>query len=213
MNQTAEAGIVLGSIENFPRIYEDLQKQFPPCEVYRYQTFLQLMNNGRYRIALYKRIADGELLGYALLYPMEQSNIIWVDYLAVLKEHQSHGMGKALFRALNQKYCGPFDGLMFSVEHVSAQNAELAESQKRRIAFYEHLGAHRLHADYLQPSLEGSFPMYLYFKPRRGFTFISRAVQVQAISDMYRCFFSQLKHCKELLPKFKNTIVDEQFTG
>ncbi|NLJ30493.1 MAG: GNAT family N-acetyltransferase [Clostridiales bacterium] len=213
MEQAAEAGIVMGTAEDFPAIYQDLQKQFPSCEVYRYETFLRLLNNGKYRIALYRRNADGALLGYALLCSVEQSNIVWMDYLAVLKEYHARGLGQALFRALYRKYCGPFDGLMFSVEHVSAGNEALAKTQKRRIAFYEKLGARRLHAAYLQPTPEDSFPMYLYFKPRRGVNFISRETQALAISDMYQYCFSHLKHWRGLLPRFRSSIVDERFTG
>lgn len=212
MNLTPEAGIVLGGTKDLPQIYEDMEQQFPPCELYRFKTFLQLLNNNRYKILLYKRSTDGELLGYALVYTIENSNILWIDYLAVLKKYQSAGWGNALFRALWQKYCGPFDGMLFSVEYVSETDPVLAAGQRRRLAFYEHLGAHRLHAEFLQPCEDGtSFPMYLYFKPRRGFTTISRAVQIQAITQMYDYCFFGMKHCKELLPQYKNTIIDEQF--
>lgn len=211
MDLAPQASIVLGGTEDLPQIYEDMEQQFPSCELYRYKTFLQLLNNNKYKILLYKRSSDGELLGYALVYTIENNNILWVDYLAVLKKYHSQGLGKALFRALWQKYCGPFDGLLFSVEHISLTDPALAEQQKRRLAFYEHLGAHRLHAEFLQPSDEGCFPMYLYFKPRCGFITLSRMAQIQAITQMYDYCFFHLKHRKELLPSYKNTIVDEQF--
>lgn len=211
MDLTPEAGIVLGGTADLPQIYEDLERQFPPCELYRYKTFLQLLNNNKYKILLYRRSADGELLGYALVYTIEDNNILWIDYLAVLKKYQSQGLGKALFRALWQKYCGPFDGMLFSVEYISETDPVLADRQKRRIAFYEHLGAHRLHAKFLQPFEEGSFPMYLYFKPRCGFITLSRVAQMQAITQMYDYCFFYMKSRKELLPSYKSTIVDEQF--
>lgn len=212
MDRTPEAGIFFGSTEDFPKLYEDMQQQFPPCELYPYSAFLQWLNHDGYRILLYKRISDGELLGYALVYPIENSNILWIDYLAVMKKYQSCGIGKALFRAILQKYCGPFDGMLFSVEHVSQDDPQQALAQERRIAFYESLGAHRLHANFLQPTENGSFPMYLYFMPCRGYTTISRAVQIQSITQMYEYLFSRYKHIRELLPLYKDTIVDESFT-
>lgn len=213
MEVTPAAGIVLGEIEDLPRIYEDMEQQFPPNELYRYQIFLQLLNNSKYKILLFQRGTDGELLGYALVYTMENCNILWIDYLAVLKKYQSQGLGKSLFKALWQKYCGPFDGLLFSVEYVSQSDPVLAEQQKNRIKFYEQLGAHRLKAGFLQPCDEGGFPMYLYFKPRCGFITLSRAAQIQAITQMYDYCFFYLKERKKLLPSYKNTITDEQFTG
>lgn len=211
MDLAPQATIVLGGAEDLPLIYEDMEQQFPPCELYRYKTFLQLLNNNKYKILLYKRTSDGELLGYALVYTIEDNNILWIDYLAVLKKYQSQGWGNALFRALWQKYCGPFDGMLFSVEYISETDPELAERQKRRLSFYEHLGAHRLHAEFLQPCDEGSFPMYLYFKPRRGFIALSRMAQIQAITQMYDYCFFYMKRRKELLPSYKSTIMDEQF--
>ena len=205
------ASISLGGTKDLPRIYEDMQQQFPPSEMYKFKTLLQLLNNNKYKILLYNRDSDGELIGYALVYAIENSNILWIDYLAVRKEYQSFGYGNALFLALWKKYCGPFDGMLFSVEYISQTDPALAERQKRRLTFYERLGSYQLHAEFLQPYDGGSFPMYLYFKPRHGSAEISRDVQVQAISQMYDYCFFNLKCRKELLPLYKNTIVDEQF--
>lgn len=212
MHQMAEAGIVPGTMEDFPMIYADLQKQFAPDEVYPFETYQRLLSSGTYRIALYKRHSDGALLGYALIYPMERSNVVWGDYLAILEEFHGQGIGQALFRALMDRYCGSYDGLMFSVEHVSETDPVLAETQRRRLSFYHKLGAHCLHADYLQPTPDGSFPMYLYFKPKAGVHGVSKALQADAVSDMYHRCFSDLKHIDTLLPSFADTIRDELFT-
>lgn len=214
MNTETPASIMLGSQEDLPRIYADMEQQFPPDEMYKYKNLLQLLNRDKYKILLYKRDSDGELLGYALVYTIEDSNILWLDYIAIIKEHQSHGYGNQLFMALWRKYCdcALFDGMMFSVEHICRNNSELARRQKRRIAFYEHLGAYRLRAEFLLPHDNGALPMYLYFKPRRGLCSLSRAIQMQAISQMYDYCFFYLKHRKELLARYKQTIRDEVFT-
>ena len=162
------ASIMLGTVEDLPQIYADMEQQFPPDEMYKYKNLLHLLHGDKYKILLYKRDSDGELLGYALVYTVENCNILWLDYIAILKQHQSHGYGNQLFNALWHKYCGPFDGILFSVEHVCKENPSLAKRQERRIQFYEHLGAYRLHADFQLPCENGALPMYLYFKPRRG---------------------------------------------
>ncbi len=213
MDFASDASLFLGSTEDFPQIYEDMKKQFPSCEMYTFKTFVQLLNNNKYKILLYRRNTDNVLVGYALVYIIENSNVLWLDYIAVLTEYSSHGYGSSLFKALWQKYCGPFDGIMFSVEHVCNNDPKLAERQKRRLNFYERLGAHRLNADFLLPCDDGSFPMYLYYKPRRDCASVSRSVQIQSITQMYDYCFFNLKHRKELLPLYKNTILDEKFVN
>jgi len=213
MKTAPNASIVLGSTQDLPRIYEDMKQQFPPCELYQLKTIVQLINNNKYKILLFKRDEDQVLIGYALVYMIENSNVVWLDFLAVLKEYQSYGYGNALFTALWQKYCGPFDGIMFSVEYVSKTDPALAQQQKRRLSFYENLGSHRLHAKFLLPCDDNNLPMYLYFKPRRKSFVINRSVQIQAISQMYDYCFFYLKHRNSLLPLYKQTIVDEQFVS
>jgi hypothetical protein len=211
MDFAPDARIVLGGAKDLPYIYEDMQQQFPPNEMYKLIILTQLLDSDQYKILLYKRDSDEELIGYALVYEVESNNILWIDYLAVRKKYQSCGYGNALFLALWQKYCGSFDGMLFSVEHISQSDPVLAEQQKRRLSFYEHLGAHRLHAEFLQPYDAGSFGMYLYFKPRPGSVIISREVQMQVISQMYDYCFFYMERRKELLPLYENTILDEQF--
>ena len=106
------ASIMLGTVEDLPQIYADMEQQFPPDEMYKYKNLLHLLHGDKYKILLYKRDSDGELLGYALVYTVENCNILWLDYIAILKQHQSHGYGNQLFNALWHKYCGPFDGIL-----------------------------------------------------------------------------------------------------
>lgn len=213
MNIAPETGITLGDVGDFPKIYEDVKRQFPPDELYDYPDFIRMLRQGRYKILLYRRVPDNELIGYALLYIPESGTVFWMDYLAVMKNFQSQGYGQKLFRAVQQRYCGPFDGMIFSVEKVGPGDTPLAQRQKRRIAFYEKLGAQKLHAEFLQPCENGSFPMHLYFKPKRGFTEFGRAEQMEAITQMYRYCYSQFQDSKGLLSRFKNSVIDEHFTG
>lgn len=210
MDLANDAAFVMGGVEDLSVIYKDMQQQFPECEMYKYKSYVQLLHNGEYKILKYQRSEDNELIGYALVYIVESSNILWLDYLAIRKKYQALGYGSAMFKALVQKYCGPFDGILFSVEHISKTDAKLAESQKKRVRFYERLGAKKLSADFLQPCEDGGFPMYLFFKPRRGCNVISRESQIQTIGQMYDYCFPNSKHSRELLPKFKDTIVNER---
>ena len=122
MRTLEPASITLGTVDDLPQIYADMEKQFPPDEMYKYKNLLHLLHGDKYKILLYKRNSDGELLGYALVYTVENCNILWLDYIAILKEHQTHGYGAQLFNALWHKYCGPYDGILFSLEHISKNN-------------------------------------------------------------------------------------------
>ena len=210
MRTLEPASITLGTVDDLPQIYADMEKQFPPDEMYKYKNLLHLLHGDKYKILLYKRNSDGELLGYALVYTVENCNILWLDYIAILKEHQTHGYGAQLFNALWHKYCGPYDGILFSLEHISKNNPSLAKRQELRIQFYEKVGAYRLHADFQLPCENGALPMYLYFKPRRGLCAISRTVQLQAIRQIYEYCCYHFAHNKELLAHFKPTIWDER---
>lgn len=205
------ASIVLGDASNLASIYEDMKQQFPPCELLTYDTILELMKKDRYKLLMYRRLADYKVVGYALVYKVEDSNLLWGDYLAIRKEFQCLNYGSGFIQAICEKYRDSYEGLLFSVEHVSNTDPALAKNQKRRIKFYKNLGAQRLHAHYLQPTDDGNIPMYLYFKPFGDVTEISRDAQIHAISKMYEFCFSHLKHCSELLPRFESTIRDEKF--
>lgn len=211
MHTEVPASLTLGSADDLPQIYADMEQQLPSDEMHPYKSFLQLFHRSKYKVLLYRRDTDGALVGFALVYTIESCNILWLDYLEILKEYRSQGYGKALFHALSHKYCGPFDGILFPVEHVHSENLSLALRQKEVISFCERLGAHRLHADFQLPCREGSMPMYLYFKPRRGLCSISRSVQIQAIGQMYEYCFFYLKQRRELFARFKQTILDEKF--
>lgn len=204
------AQIAVGTIEDFPMIYENLIRQFPKTELYEYGDFLNLLHGGRYRILMYRN-ADGQLIGYALVFFPENSSVFWLDYLAITQPFQSHGYGQKLFQAVHQKYCGPYEGMILSVEQVDESDPAKAKRQKRRIEFYEKLGAYRLHANFLQPWEEGSFPMHLYYKPKTVPSNLGRTVQARAIAQMYAYCCASFPTSRNLLSKFQDTIVDEHF--
>lgn len=213
MQTTPDAGILTGGLQDFPEIYQDLIQQFPKSEQYAYEDFLRLLNGGEYTIVRYKPYAYREPVGYALVLTPHTGRVFWLDYLFIRRKYHSHGYGQTLFRAVLQKYSSAYDGMLLSVEHVSQTDPGQAGAQKRRIGFYEKLGAHRLHAAFLQPGPLGGFPMHLYFMPKDGCTELSRGAQELAIRQMYNYCCSQFPDTASLLPRFADTITDERFTG
>lgn len=203
--------LVLGGYDDLAVIYDLMRKQFPREEIYQIRDFIQMVNKDKYKMLLYWREADHKLVGYATTYSMPDCKTVWLDLFAVLPEFQSMGYGQKLFDAVYQKYCGMFDGLLLCAEKVDPSNPEQAEVQRRRLAFYEKVGAHVLQTDFLLPVEDGGFPMHLLFKPGRGVKTLSRENQMQIVQSMFAYCYGHIKHHQQLFQQFKDTIVDERF--
>lgn len=103
--------------------------------------------------------------------------------------------------------------MLFSVEYVCKEDAQLAKQQEARLRFYARMGARALKAEFLLPYKGGALPMYLYWKPFAGETRITRQEQEKVLADMYRDCFFFLASAKDCLPRFRQTIQDEVFCG
>ena len=56
MRTLEPASITLGTVDDLPQIYADMEKQFPPDEMYKYKNLLHLLHGDKYKILLYKGI-------------------------------------------------------------------------------------------------------------------------------------------------------------
>lgn len=203
--------LVLGNETDLPTIYDLIRKQFPKEEIYHIRNFIQMVNNNRYKILMYLRESDNQMVGYATTYSIPTCQTVWLDLFAVLPQYQSMGYGQKLFDAVYQKYCGPFDGLLLCAEKVDPNDPEKAKIQRRRLAFYEKVGAHLLKTQFLLPIETGGFPMHLLYKPKRGRQELSRENQLEIVHDMFDYCYGHIKHRQQLLAQFKDTMVDEVF--
>ena len=203
--------LTLGGYDDLAVVYDLMRKQFPRDEIYQLRDFIQMVNKDKYKILLYRREADNQLVGYATTYSMPDCKTVWLDLFAVLPDFQSHGYGQKLFDAVYQKYCGMFDGLLLCAEKVDENDPEKAAVQRRRLAFYDRVGAHILHTDFQLPVESGGFPMYLLFKPGRGVKSLSRENQIQIIQNMFEYCYGHIKHRQQLFQQCKDTMIDETF--
>lgn len=199
----------LGSLADLPIIFHYLEQQFPPDEFYDYACMEQMLRHNQYKILLYK--CGEQLVGYATVCSMVECQTLWLDLFAILPEYQSKGYGGKLFESIFQKYCGLFNGILFCAERIDSIDSAYALQQARRLKFYESHGAYRLKTDFLLPTKTGGLPMYLYYKPYKGITHISRINQVEMITHMFDYCYSHIKHAYRLLHEFNGTITDEVF--
>ncbi len=209
VTEQSQLKLELGSKEDLPEIFQYLEQQFPPDEFYHYERMEQMLYHNQYKILLYKQ--GNRLIGYATVCSMPECQTLWLDLFAILPSYQRTGYGGKLFKAIYQKYCGPFNGVLFCAERVDSENAEYALQQMRRLKFYESHNAYRLKTDFLLPTETGGLPMYLYYKPHKGIFSISRKEQMEMITHMYNYCYSHIKHAHRLLYEYSHTIVDQTF--
>ena len=204
--------LTLGSRADLGNIYPLIQKQFPEEEIYQIHTFLQMMNNDRYKILLFRRVSDRELIGYATIYSMPLCETVWLDLFAVLPQYQHKGYGQKLFDAVYQKYCGSaYNGLLLCAEKVEEGDPAKAEIQRRRLAFYKKVGAHILQTDFQIPQEDGGFPMYLLYKPKKNVHVLTRQNQMMIVGDMFDYCYKHVKNRQRLFNQIRHTMVEETF--
>lgn len=137
-------------------IYFAMESEFPQNELKTYDQFLTLIEAGQYDVLL---ACNPEVVGYALVFRAEKSKQIWLDFIAILPEHQSKGYGSVFFEAIRRYYGPTYKGMVFEVEIPDG----IQNNQERRIAYYKRLGSEILPVQYALPTESGPFPMHLMY--------------------------------------------------
>ena len=140
------------------RLYSDMEKQFPISELKPMEEFQNLFSNNQY--IAYDVVNKEQKIGYVIIVEDKNNKIIWIDYLAVLKEFHSHGYGSEILKELEKIYKN-FDGCYLEVEKPDNN----IPNTLRRINFYKKHGAVKLPVEYYYPNSNGILPMDLYYIP------------------------------------------------
>lgn len=175
------------SNDEFPFIYSDMQKQFPQSELKSFAQFQKLFNSGCY--FGYKAIDNDVFTGYVIVADFE--NIIWLDYIAVLKEFHSKGYGHKILKALKDVYKNKC-GCILEVECPD----ENEPNTLRRIKFYQNLGAQKQPVNYFYPNQYGCVKLDLYlikFAENCNINFKN------IISGVFELLHSDIPHYKDVL--------------
>ena len=141
------------NIDDFEFVYQDMTKQFPPCELKSYNRFHELFQSGVYKLFLCE-------YGYMLAVEEKTTNTLWLDYFAVFKQFHSQGKGSEIMRKFIE-YFSDFTGCYLELEQPDGAVPDTL----RRIKFYEKFGAYNLILNYFYPSKNAPYPMELYFLP------------------------------------------------
>ncbi|HEX9059245.1 MAG TPA: GNAT family N-acetyltransferase, partial [Clostridia bacterium] len=177
--------IIEGGINNLDSVYIKYEKEFPACERKSYNQLEQLMLNKKYKLFLLKQMTD-DIIGYAFVYEVTVPNTLWLDYISIGPEFQNKGYGTLLFNTATSYK----DNLGTFIEIEIPEN----EQQERRKIFYERLGAKRLPIDYMMPTEDGGYPLYLYFKPFSNSSLFTKALIKESIASAFLYIHSDIPH-------------------
>jgi len=196
--------ITRGNENDLKRIFPQFELDFPPSERKSFEHLSMLLRTGNYKLILMKHIDSNEILGYAMIYSVEESNTLWLDYIAINSNHQSSGYGSLLFNRLIELEGSGCLGIFIEIEIPEENDID----QVRRIKFYERLNSRKLNIEYKIPDENDGFRIDLYFKSfTNDNTLPSIAIQ-QTIQTIYDNIHSDVENRHLILDSIINTIKD-----
>ena len=173
--------------EELTALYQnELMEDFPHSELKPLKAMLRLMDLGRYDPLIITE--NGQDVGYAMLWLMQERSGALLEYFGVLRGLRSAGQGTRIISLLAQRY-----GQLFGeAEAPCSHDPDINELRQRRIAFYERNGFRVL--DY-QCALFGVRFNCLYRGPEtddRRVEAMHRAVYAQYFSPAHMQRYIQL---------------------
>lgn len=190
---------ILEAIKNdFFEIFIDMQEQFPAEELKTYEDFLLLLNKNCYRF--YKVFLESKVIGYFLLLINQENRTLWLDYVAVFREHQSLGFGASVLDGIRNLF-PQYKGIYIEVEKENLENI----NTKRRVAFYKKVGAKKLDFKYFFPTKESCLEMDLYLLPFEC-SYIAPDVDeiLESVKYAFDMIHSNLEHLDSVFKQIKN---------
>lgn len=185
------------------QIYLD---SFPACERQPTEILETRLSNQLYQWFVAKW--ETQVVGIALLYPLNPTNFILLDYLGTDKNYRSRGIGKTLMFHLVK--LAQIQEKFLLIEAENPPFCENLEEAKRRIRFYQNNGAKVLESvRYLLPPLSGDVPteMLLMMVPEYPGGQLSGSLVKQLIEQVYQEMYDRPSN-DALLQSFIDEVPD-----
>lgn len=149
-----------GYIEDFKALYPIYCDAFPESERKSYEKLSALILGESYQLIVAYDTQSGENrpVGFACLL---LDDYVWLDYLLVDPSFQGLGYGGQIFKALIERYQLQKQGMFLEVEKINLNDL----NTQRRVDFYQRIGAFETTIAYQLPTLNGGFPMSLFYFP------------------------------------------------
>lgn len=197
--------IINGNISDLKSLYSNFEKAFPKDERKSNAHLEMLMSKNHYRLLLAKHKLFDEIIGYALIYTLEDPKMLWLDYMATEEKYQNAGYGTLLFNKIIECEGTGKSGIFIEVEIPDEKD----HNKERRIKFYERLGAKRLGNKYKLPTNEGGLEMFLYYKPITNDSLLPSDIIKKSIGSAYNYIHTDVCSRDEIMRTFIATVKDE----
>ncbi len=165
---------------------------FPANERQAIETIRMRLDKGLY--ILYTACENDEVLAMLLLYPLEDTEFIIIDYLAVNKDHRKKGIGAWLIVEVLNVVQVEYRGKYLILESEDPDFGNNKTERADRVAFYKKLGARTLQGvNYILPPLSGDEPtqMILMILPGYNGDSLPRATIQNLVMEMYRQLYGR----------------------
>ncbi len=205
INYMNELYVKEGSEEDIDNIYAYMLQEFPPEELISKQQICELISSGKYKLYLlkYKNCVEKDsIVGYSFVY--SDNNMLFLDYLNILKQYQSCGYGSKFITLMNEKLGSNGKGIILEIEPVD----NIDEIKTRRKNFYLRNGGVHLKCNYLLPCDDGSVPMELMIIPCKGVNFVSKNQIREFVKEAIALIHGDLKHTPDVINSYINEIPD-----
>lgn len=134
------------------QIYAD---SFPANERHSADVIRERVVRGHYRLIIGR--VQNEVVFFALLWPLQSSEFVLLDYMATKSGYRGRGIGSAFLNRIPQMAEMADKFLVMEIE--SPGRGENREQRVRRVEFYQRQGAKRLQGvRYFMPGLSGGAP-------------------------------------------------------
>lgn len=179
----------------FKIAYKDMREQFPKSELKNFDIFMRLLSTDNY--CIYSASTNNSIVGYFIVFKDNDTNNLWLDYIAVMKQYHSRGYGHQIFEKIKKYFANDYNGIYLEVEKPDKARPNTI----RRIKFYESLNAHKLDIRYFYPNEEGCLPMDLYFLPFKEMNIPAKNKITGTIQKVFLSIHSDCKHLDNILSK------------
>jgi GNAT superfamily N-acetyltransferase len=132
-------------------------QSIPAAERQTTETIKERINSGKEQLYIGEK--DGQVSMMALLYPLEDTQFVLLDYMAVREEHRKHGVGSEFLKNVTEITGLKNKLFLCEVEDPKVGSDKEQETRQRRVYFYRKNGAKILkHVHYVVPPLQGNTP-------------------------------------------------------
>ncbi|HEY7983870.1 MAG TPA: GNAT family N-acetyltransferase [Ktedonobacterales bacterium] len=212
MNELNDLVVSAGTAADLDTIYPRMQGDFPAAELKSRAQIDRLMAGGEYKLYLARHRTIPNVFGYALVFEPKTPKIAWLDYIAIDEHYRNAGFGTAFINKLGEMLKARRRGIMLEVEPPLSDDPETLSFQRRRIAFYNRIGAQQLDAEYLFPGGGEPLPLLLfYFNLAKANVLDKESIRAM-IEAAYRYIHDDVRNKEAILARFIGKISDNPLT-